>query len=348
MSPGARGAGSTAPVDGDQAVTVGQALARGRGALESTSRTARLDAEILLARVLGWSCARLLAHPDTPLDDASARRFEALVARRRRGEPIAYLTGRREFWSLDFVVTPDTLIPRPETEHLVEAVLRVVAPDAAATIADIGTGSGAVAIAIARERPWAFVVGTDRSPAAVAVACANAVRLDVRNVSFVAADACGALAPGGWSVIVSNPPYVAENDPHLTTGDVRFEPREALVSGPRGLDMLDALARHAPRRLVPGGWLVLEHGHEQGPEVRALFSRGGFTSVETVRDLAGNERVTLGRRPPKDGGRSRSRAPPERVDSCRHPPSGRSATTHRCPSTAQYETMAGHRLSRTG
>ena len=255
----------------------------------------------------------------------SARCFDALVARRRRGEPIAYLTGRREFWSFDLVVTPDTLIPRPETEHLVEAALRVVAPDAAATIADIGTGSGAVAIAIARERPRAFVVGTDRSPAAVAVACANAMRLDVRNVSFVAADACGALAPGGWSVIVSNPPYVAENDPHLTTGDVRFEPREALVSGPRGLDMLDALARHAPRRLVSGGWLVLEHGREQGPEVRALLSRGGFTSVETVSDLAGNERVTLGRRTPTDGGRSRSRAPPERVDSCRHPPTGRNA-----------------------
>ena len=302
MSPGVRGAESTAPVDGDQAVTVGQtvtvgqALAGARAVLEATSRTARLDAEILLARVLGWSRARLLAYPDAPLDDGSARCFDALAARRRRGEPIAYLTGHREFWSLDFVVTRDTLIPRPETEHLVEAVLGVVAPDAAATIADIGTGSGAVAIAIASERPRAFVVGTDRSPAAVAVACANAVRLAVPNVSFVAADACDAMAPGECSVIVSNPPYVAENDPYLTTGDVRFEPREALVSGPRGLDMLDALARRAPRRLVSGGWLVLEHGREQGPEVRALLSRGGFTSVETVRDLAGNERVTLGQR----------------------------------------------------
>ncbi len=279
-----------------RAPTVGQALARARTALEATSGTARLDAEVLLARVLGWSRTRLLTHPGASLDPARVRRFEALVERRRDGEPIAYVTGRREFWSLEFAVTPDTLIPRPETEHLVEAVLEVVSAGDAAAIADVGTGTGAVAVALARERPRSFVLGTDRSPAAVAVARANAIRLGAGNASFVVADACAALAPNRWSVVVSNPPYVAENDAHLTAGDLRFEPREALVSGPRGLAMLETLARQGPARLVDGGWLVLEHGRDQGPAVRALLSGAGLGAVETIRDLAGNERVTLGRR----------------------------------------------------
>ena len=273
-----------------------EALTWARTALAATSETARLDAEVLLVQVLGWSRARLLAHPGASLDPASARRFEALVERRRGGEPIAYLTGRREFWSLDFIVTPDTLIPRPETEHLVEAVLGVVSPGDTATIADIGTGTGAVALALGHERPGAFVIGSDRSQAAVAVARANAARLGIGNVSFIVADACAALAPAHWSVIVSNPPYVAENDPHLTTGDVRFEPPEALVSGPRGLTMLETLARQGPARLARGGWLVLEHGRDQGSAVRALLSGAGLRAIETARDLAGNERVTLGRR----------------------------------------------------
>ena len=287
-----------APIAGNQPPTVGQALARARTALEATGGTARLDAEVLLAQALGWSRARLLAHPGTSLDPACARRFEALVERRREGEPIAYVTGRREFRSLEFAVTPDTLIPRPETEHLVEAVLGVVSPDDTVAIADVGTGAGAVAVALARERPRSFVLGTDRSPAAVAVARANAVRLGAGNVSFIVADACAALAPHRWSVVVSNPPYVAENDPHLATGDLRFEPWEALVSGPRGLAMLETLARQGPARLVDGGWLVLEHGRDQGPAVRALLARAGLEAVETIRDLAGNERVTLGCRVP--------------------------------------------------
>ena len=277
-------------------VSHAEALTWARTALAATSETARLDAEVLLVQVLGWSRARLLAHPGASLDPASARRFEALVERRRGGEPIAYLTGRREFWSLDFIVTPDTLIPRPETEHLVEAVLGVVSPGDTATIADIGTGTGAVALALGHERPGAFVIGSDRSQAAVAVARANAARLGIGNVSFIVADACAALAPTHWSVIVSNPPYVAENDPHLTTGDVRFEPPEALVSGPRGLTMLETLARQGPARLARGGWLVLEHGRDQGSAVRALLSGAGLGAIETARDLAGNERVTLGRR----------------------------------------------------
>ena len=289
---------STAPVAGNPEITVSRTLARARAALEATSGTARLDAEVLLAQALGWSRVRLLAHSGASLDPARARRFEALVERRRDGEPIAYITGRREFWSLDLAVTPDTLIPRPETEHLVEAVLGVVAEDGAATIADVGTGAGTVALALALERPRSFVLGSDHSAAAVEVARANAARLGTGNVSFIVADACAALAPRRWSVIVSNPPYVAEHDPHLLTGDVRFEPRAALVAGPRGLAMLETLARQGPARLTDGGWLVLEHGHDQGPAVRALLSRAGLGAIETIRDLSGNERVTLGRRAP--------------------------------------------------
>ena len=311
-APGARR--RTVRDTGDRNVTIERALAGARAALEATSATARLDAEILLSHVLSRGRAWVLAHPGTPLDPDSGERFETLVVRRRRGEPIAYLTGRREFWSLDLRVTPDTLIPRPETEHLVEAVLAAVRPDEAATVADIGTGTGAIAIAVARERPRALVLGSDRSAAAVAVARDNAYRLGARNASFVVADACAALAPGRWSVIVSNPPYVAEGDPHLLGGDVRFEPCEALASGPRGLDMLERLALQAPAGLAPGGRLALEHGGGQGSAVRTLLSRAGLEAVETFRDLAGNERVTLGRRASTDGGRDRARAPCERVN----------------------------------
>ena len=296
MPRGPRAAAGSARSAGDEAITIGQALARAQAALKATSGTARLDAEILLAHALEWSRARLHAHPGASFDPRTTRRYEALVERRCRGEPIAYLVGRREFWSLDLHVTPDTLIPRPETEHLVEAVLAAVGPGEAATVADVGTGAGAVAIAVAHERPRAFVLGSDRSAAAVAVARANAARLGVGNASFAVADACAALAPRRWSVVVSNPPYVAEDDPHLAAGDLRFEPREALVAGPRGLDMLERFAREAPAALAPGGWLALEHGRVQGAAVRALLRRAGLASVETVRDLVGNERLTLGRR----------------------------------------------------
>lgn len=287
---------SAAPAAGDRTVTVARALARARTALGAAGEAPRLESEILLAHALGWGRARLLAYPDASIDPDRARRFERLVERRCDGEPIAYLTGRREFWSLDLAVTPDTLIPRPETEHLVEAVLGVVPADEPATVADIGTGTGAVAVAVALERPRAFVLGCDRSRAAAVVARENAVRLGAGNVSFVVADACTSLAPRRWSVIVSNPPYVATDDPHLATGDVRFEPREALVAGPAGLDMLETLARQGPARLACGGWLVLEHGSEQGSSVRTFLSRAGLASIETIRDLTGHDRVTLGRR----------------------------------------------------
>lgn len=287
---------SAAPVPCDETVTIARALAQSTSALQATSESPRLDAEVLLAQVLGRSRARLLGHPRESLAPDSARRFATLVERRHAGEPIAYLTGRREFWSLDLVVTIDTLIPRPETERLVEAALDRVSRDEFATIADIGTGAGPVALALAHERPRALVLGTDRSPSAAAVARANAARLKIGNASFIVADACAALGRHGWSVIVSNPPYVAEHDPHLEADGVRFEPREALLAGPAGLSMLETLARQGPSRLAPGGWLALEHGSDQGSAVRRLLADAGLEAIETVRDLSGNERVTVGRR----------------------------------------------------
>ncbi len=252
------------------------------------------EAEILLGFVLGKSRAQLRTHLDLPLGAHAAALFRSLIARRLAGEPIAYLVGRREFWSLDLLVGPDTLIPRPESEHLVEVVLEYTDPKEAARIADIGTGAGPVALAIAFERPQAQVLATDRSPAALGVARKNAKRLGIDNVSFALADSCTALKEERWSMIVSNPPYIAQDDPHLLSGDLAFEPSQALVAGPQGLDMLARLAREAPARLVGGGRLVLEHGGQQGAEVRRLLADAGLSQIETGRDLAGHERITSG------------------------------------------------------
>ncbi|HET6546158.1 MAG TPA: peptide chain release factor N(5)-glutamine methyltransferase [Rhodanobacteraceae bacterium] len=257
--------------------------------------SARLESELLLGHALGRSRAWLHAHADLiPADDARAR-FDALVDARVRGRPIAYLTGRREFWSLSVDVTPDVLIPRPESERLVELALERIAPDAECTVADLGTGSGAIALAIARERPRARVIATDVSAAALAVARANAARLGVGNIAFAAGDWCAALGTARCDAIVSNPPYVRSGDVHLEQGDLRFEPRLALAAGGDGLDAIRSIVHAAPRHLDRTGWLLLEHGHDQGESVRALLAGSGFAAVETARDLAGSERVTTGR-----------------------------------------------------
>ena len=252
------------------------------------------EAEILLGFVLDKKRTQLRLHPEAPLSPEAVARFASLIERRVAGEPIAYLTGRREFWSLDLLVTPDTLIPRPESEHLVEAALELIDPGESARIADIGTGAGPVALAIASERGQTRVLATDRSPAALDIARKNARRSGIQNVSFAIADSCTALKNACWSVIVSNPPYIAIDDPHLLAQDLSFEPREALVAGSQGLDMLARLAREAPARLVAGGWLALEHGWQQGEDVRRLLAENGFSGIETRRDLAGHERITSG------------------------------------------------------
>ena len=265
---------------------------------EASARIAREDAEPLLAHALGRDRAWLFAHATDPVPAAAAADFRALVARRAAGEPVAYLTGRRGFWTLDLEVTADTLIPRPETELLVELALARIDPDAPARIADLGTGSGAIALAVASERPAAVVVATDVAKATLAVAVRNAQALAVGNVWFRRGDWCGALGHDRFDLIASNPPYIATGDRHLDEGDLRHEPPRALSSGVDGLDAIRAIAAAAPGHLVPGGWLLLEHGLDQGPAVRALLEQAGFVAVETARDLEDRDRVTLGRLPP--------------------------------------------------
>ncbi|MFT4255570.1 MAG: peptide chain release factor N(5)-glutamine methyltransferase [Pseudoxanthomonas sp.] len=257
----------------------------------------RADAELLLAHAAGRDRAWLFAHAGDELDAAQADAFSALVARRAGGEPVAYLIGRRGFWTLDLDVGPATLIPRPETELLVELALARLPADAPARVADLGTGSGAVALAIASERPLAAVIATDFSKPALAVAVGNAQRNGIDNVWFRRGSWCDALGRERFDLIASNPPYIAGADPHLGEGDLRFEPASALASGVDGLDAIREIVRDAPAHLASNGWLLLEHGWEQGEAVRGLLCDAGFAEVATERDLEGRDRVTLGRIP---------------------------------------------------
>ncbi|MBJ6980102.1 MULTISPECIES: peptide chain release factor N(5)-glutamine methyltransferase [unclassified Luteimonas] len=263
---------------------------------EAAERIEASEAGLLLQHVLRRSQAWLFAHADAEVPAAEARRFDALVARRAEGMPVAYLVGRRGFWTLDLAVTPDTLIPRPETELLVEQALQRLPTGRPLRVADLGTGSGAIALAIASERPLAQLVATDRSEAALAVARGNARShgLDGR-VDFRQGDWFAPLAGDRFDLLASNPPYIAAADPHLGRGDLRHEPADALASGADGLDAIRILAAHAPALLVPGGWLLLEHGWDQGPAVRALLAAAGFEEVATVPDLEHRDRVSLGR-----------------------------------------------------
>jgi len=258
--------------------------------------TARLDAEVLLAHALDRPRSHLHAWPDKVPADSQCARFETLLARRASGEPVAYLTGQREFWSLPLTVSRDTLIPRPESETLVAQALSVIPGGVHTDIADLGTGSGAIALAIARERPHARILATDRSQAALAIARTNAQRLGIDNVGFMAGNWCGPLGDRQFDLLVSNPPYIAEQDHHLAEGDVRFEPRGALVSGSDGLSDLTAIAHCAWQHLRDGGWLMLEHGYDQQAAVMKLLLSLGYREVADVPDDAGLGRVACGRR----------------------------------------------------
>ncbi|MBD1550896.1 peptide chain release factor N(5)-glutamine methyltransferase [Pseudomonas typographi] len=260
------------------------------------SPTAQLDAELLLAAALGKTRSYLRTWPERIVGSEAAAAFASFLARRRAGEPVAYILGQQGFWSLDLEVAPHTLIPRPETELLVETALQLL-PAQTARVLDLGTGSGAIALALARERAGWQVTAVDRVPQAVALAERNRQRLALNNVRVRASHWFGALAGERFELIASNPPYIATEDPHLAAGDVRFEPASALVSGPDGLDDIRQIIAQAPQYLTPGGWLLLEHGYDQAVRVRELFAQRGFEQVQSHRDLGGHERISLGRLP---------------------------------------------------
>jgi release factor glutamine methyltransferase len=284
------------PTAQDDTITIRSALGEARRLL-SGHETPRLEAEVLLARALDKPRSHLHAWPERIVGTAAWHRFRELMRRRAAGEPVAYLTGRREFWSLELAVTPDTLIPRPETELLVELALEGLPEQEVCHVADLGTGSGAIALAIASERPACGVVATDQSPAALDIARANAVRLGLCNIGFLQGDWCQPLGEQSFDLIVSNPPYIADGDPHLREGDLRFEPASALTAGADGLDAIRIIASQALERLKPGGRLLVEHGYDQGTEVAALLQAQGYEDIALYRDGAGCSRVCAGSRP---------------------------------------------------
>lgn len=253
-----------------------------------------LDARVLLRHALGCGEAYLLAHPDRRLAAGEWGTYTTLCARRAAGEPVAYITGEREFYSLSFTVTPAVLIPRPETETLVESALEHIPPDEPFNVLDLATGSGCVAVTIAKQRSRARITATDNSRDALAIARGNAGKHGAR-VEFIESDWFAALAGRRFDLIVSNPPYVAEGDPHLSQGDLRFEPRAALVAGRDGLDCIRLLAERARAHLEPRGMLLLEHGHDQAAHCRATLTQAGYRDVDSRRDLSGTERISRGR-----------------------------------------------------
>ncbi len=258
-----------------------------------------MEARLLLQQVLGVNRAWLIAHANDALQTNRDKEFQALLTRRLAGEPIAYLIRQREFYGLTLRVSPATLIPRPDSETLVDAALEKIPHPSTKPIAvlDLGTGSGAIALAIAHNRPQAKVLAVDASVAALSVAQDNASELTLNNVQFALSNWYAKLAEQRFDVIVSNPPYVAQNDPHLSQGDLRFEPLSALASGLDGLDDIRQITEQGLIHLKPQGWLMLEHGYDQGAAVRELMAQAGLVDITSKQDLGGNERVTLGKNP---------------------------------------------------
>jgi len=273
--------------------TIGQLLEWGARLLAANSASPRLDAEVLMAALVHWPRSSVMAFPERTVPTALTEEFRVLIRRRTRGTPVAHLTGRKEFYSLDLKVSPDTLVPRPETELLVDQLLESVTPIEVVRILDVGTGCGAIALAVKRQRPNARVVALDSSEAALTVALANGFRLGL-EVEWLRSNWFQALGDRRFDFILSNPPYVEREDPCLVGGDIRHEPREALDGGIDGLDSIREIIAGAPRVLTPGGTLLLEHGYNQSPAVTQLLRGAGFQSIETHRDLAGHDRVTLG------------------------------------------------------
>lgn len=261
------------------------------------SPTARLDVELLLAAALGKPRSFLHTWPERIVSTEAAQAFDGFLKRRRTGEPVAYILGQQGFWNIDLEVATHTLIPRPETEMLVETALELLPSAIPHRLLDLGTGTGAIALSLAKDRPQWTVTAVDRVEEAVKLAERNRQRLHLDNAHVMRSHWFSAVEGQRFDLILSNPPYIASNDPHLVEGDVRFEPSSALVSGTDGLDDLRLIVSQAPAHLEAGGWLLLEHGYDQGAAVRELLNRHGFEQIQTRRDLGDHERITFGRVP---------------------------------------------------
>ena len=267
--------------------------------LAKVSDSPRLDVEILLAHVLQKDRTFLFTWPETALTVEQEDNFIALFDRRLRGEPVAHIIGQREFWSLPLFVNNTTLIPRPDTELVVETVLNLFASDMhnqPRHVLDLGTGTGAIVLALAHEKKYWHCVGVDNQPEAVLLAQKNCQHLHIQNVEIKQSDWFSAIEETDFDVIVSNPPYIAADDPHLQQGDVRFEPMSALVADNQGLRDIENIVQQARHYMRPNGWLLIEHGYQQGQTVRQLFEQSGYVAITTLRDLNDNERVTMGKK----------------------------------------------------
>lgn len=275
-------------------LNITQAIRQASELLAGHSDSARLDAEVLLAHTLNCDITHLIAWPEKKLDDKQTQTFNALITQRRQGIPVAYLTGSKEFWSLDFKVTPATLIPRPDTELLVEFVLEKFSDQKQLQLADLGTGSGAIAIAIASERPNWKIIATDISTDALTIAKENAGIHKITNITFIQSNWFNQIDQYRFDLILSNPPYIAKQDPHLVQGDVRFEPQSALISGITGMDDIEAITAQSKNYLKPDGWLIFEHGFDQKHQTLNCLQRHDFHTITQLHDLSGQPRITAG------------------------------------------------------
>jgi len=276
-------------------MNIQQALQTASLRLAESSPSATLDAQVLLSHVLHCNSAHLIAWPEKELTDEQQEKYYLLVEQRQQGLPIAHLTGQREFWSLNFTVDNSTLIPRPETETLVEFILTHFDHRKNLKLLDMGTGTGAIAIAVAKENPGWQIVASDIAPQALQLAQQNSHSLQAENISFILSDWFNNIVDKDFDIIVSNPPYIASDDPHLLQGDVRFEPKTALISGTRGMDDIEHLCSQAKDHLTKNGWLIMEHGYNQKQQVADCLAKNGFAEITQQQDLSGHFRMSAGK-----------------------------------------------------
>lgn len=276
-------------------MNIQQALQLASQSLAESSVSATLDAQVLLSHILQCNTAHLIAWPEKDLSEQQQSEYQSLIQRRQQGLPVAHLTAQREFWSLDFAVNNSTLIPRPETETLVEFILDRFNNKKKLSMLDMGTGTGAIAIAIAKEKPQWNIVASEISEAALKLARENCNKHQANNITLIHSHWFNNITQNDFDIIVSNPPYIATDDPHLQQGDVRFEPESALISGETGMNDIEHICLHAKSHLKNNGWLIIEHGYNQKLQVADCFARNGFIQIEQKQDLSGHTRMTAGR-----------------------------------------------------